>query len=75
MEAIEKRAWEKIRRYLGNDQQTAARIALESLIRRAPADVEARVLLAGAILSRDKRLREPIAHLHAAAKLCRRTLI
>lgn len=68
MAALENRAWEKIRRYLSNDQQTAARIALEALVQRSPADVEARVLLAGSILSGDKRVREPIAHLQAAAK-------
>src|SRR6185437_98232 len=68
MAALENRAWEKIRRYLGNDQQMAARIALEALVQRSPADVEARVLLAGSILSGDKRVREPIAHLQAAAR-------
>lgn len=63
----ENRAWERIRRYLGNDQQVAARIALESLMQRAPTDIEARVLLAGSILAVDKRVREAANHLRAAA--------
>ncbi|MBS0431992.1 MAG: sulfotransferase family protein, partial [Proteobacteria bacterium] len=67
MNAFEDRAWKKIRRYLESDQQTAARIALENLVHRAPTNVEARVLLAVSILSGDKRVREPAAHLHAAA--------
>ena len=64
---MENRAWQRIRRYLEADQQIAARIALESLVQRAPADVEARVLLAGAILSGDKRVREAADQLRAAA--------
>lgn len=69
MNVLEDRAWKKIRRYLESDQQAAARIALESLVLRAPANVEARVLLAGSILSIDKRVREAAEHLHAAAKV------
>lgn len=65
----ERRAWERIRRYLDNDQQVAARIALEALVQKSPADVEARVMLAGSILSGDKRVREPVAHLQAAARV------
>lgn len=64
----ESRAWERIHRYLDNDQQVAARIALEGLVQKSPADVEARVMLAGSILSGEKRVREPVAHLHAAAQ-------
>lgn len=67
MSELENRAWEKVRRYLADDQQTAARIALESLVRRIPKNAEARVLLAGSILSGDKRVRETVAHLHVAA--------
>lgn len=65
----ESRAWQRIRRYLDNDQQVAARIALEALVQKAPADVEARVMLAGSILSGEKRVREPVAHLQAAARV------
>lgn len=65
----ESRAWQRIRRYLDNDQQVAARIALEALVQKAPADIEARVMLAGSILSGEKRVREPMAHLHAAAQV------
>ena len=68
MAALENRAWQKIRRYLRNDQQTAARIALQGLVQRSPTDVEARVMLGGAILSGEKRIRETVAHLHAAAE-------
>jgi tetratricopeptide (TPR) repeat protein len=64
---LEVRAWQRIRRYLEADQQMAARIALESLVQRAPDDVEARVLLAGAILSGDKRVRAATDQLRAAA--------
>ena len=67
MSAFEDRAWQKIRRYLASNQSTAARIALQGLVQRAPANVEARVMLAGAILSEDGHVREPVMHLHAAA--------
>ena len=68
MSALEDRAWQKIRRYLASNQHTAARIALQSLVQRAPANVEARVMLAGAILSEEKRVHEPAAQLDAAAE-------
>jgi len=67
MSATEERAWKKIRRYLETNQQTAARIALENLVRRSPNDVEGRVMLAGAILSEDGFVRDSVRHLHAAA--------
>ncbi|MGH8124189.1 MAG: tetratricopeptide repeat-containing sulfotransferase family protein, partial [Rudaea sp.] len=67
MSAAEDRLWAKIRRYLESKQTTAARISLETLVRRAPDDVEARVLLAGAILSEEGRIREADRHLWAAA--------
>lgn len=62
------RLWARIRRYLETRQEDAARIALEKLVQAAPADVEARVLLAGAIVSSDARVRECLAHLEAATK-------
>lgn len=69
MSTSENRAWDRIRRYLSNDQQVAARIALENFVQRAPTNVEAHVMLAGSILSVDKRIREAAAHLHAAAEV------
>src|SRR5215469_11862781 len=64
---VEARLWQRVRRYLETRQEDAARVALEKLVQAAPADVEARVLLAGAILSSDARVRECLAHLEAAA--------
>ncbi len=63
----EARLWQRVRRYLETKQEDAARIALEKLVTASPADVEARVLLAGAILSADARVRECLTHLEAAA--------
>lgn len=68
MSAAEDRLWARIRRYLESKQATAARISLETLVQRAPADVEARVLLAGAILSEEGQVREATRHLLAAAR-------
>ena len=67
MSAAEDRLWAKIRRYLESGQETAARISLESLVARAPRDVEGRVMLGGAILSGDGLVRECNAQLEAAA--------
>ncbi|HEX4480812.1 MAG TPA: hypothetical protein VH082_08400, partial [Rudaea sp.] len=62
------RLWERVRRYLENKQEDAARVALEKLVRVHPRDVEARVLLAGAILSSEGLVRETGEQLTAAAQ-------
>ncbi len=64
---LQARLWERVRRYLETKQEDAARVTLERLVQTAPTDVEARVLLAGAILSSDARVRECLMHLQAAA--------
>jgi tetratricopeptide (TPR) repeat protein len=69
MSAFEDRAWQKIRRYLASNQHTAARIALQSLVQRVPTNVEAKVMLAGAILSEEGLVRECAAWLHSAAEV------
>ncbi|MBS0591135.1 MAG: sulfotransferase [Proteobacteria bacterium] len=67
MSLAEDRLWAKIRRYLESGQETAARISLQSLVARAPGDIEAHVMLGGAILSGDGLVRECNAQLEAAA--------
>lgn len=69
MSTLENRAWEKIRRYLDSGQTVAARIALQSLVQRAPANVEARVMLAGSILSEEGHVRDSCAQLRDAARV------
>lgn len=69
MTPAETRLWERVRRYLETRQEDAARITLEKLVQIAPTNVEARVLLAGAILSAFGQVRESNAQLAAAAKV------
>jgi predicted Zn-dependent protease len=61
------RQWEKVRRYLETKQEDAAHISLEKLVKMAPTDVEARVMLAGSILAGTRHVRETLAQLQAAA--------
>jgi tetratricopeptide (TPR) repeat protein len=49
--ASEDRLWERAQRYIEQDQITAARITLESLVQRDPARSGARMLLASVLLS------------------------
>lgn len=67
MSAAADRQWEKVRRYLETKQEDAAHISLERLVKMAPMDVEARVLLAGSILAGTRGVRETLAQLQAAA--------
>jgi tetratricopeptide (TPR) repeat protein len=63
------RLWIRAQRYLAAGQHTAARIGCETLLLRVPAHVEARLLLAGILMS-EKRLRAAAAQLLEAARLC-----
>ncbi|MBN8887274.1 MAG: sulfotransferase [Rudaea sp.] len=65
--ASEDRLWLKAQRYLASNQLTAARITCESLLQRAPAHLDARLLLAGLLLS-EHRVRETAAQLLQAAQ-------
>jgi Tfp pilus assembly protein PilF len=53
----EERLWERARKYVAQGQATAARIALETLIQRAPANPLAHLQL-GAVACAEERLRE-----------------
>ncbi|MBS0515344.1 MAG: sulfotransferase [Proteobacteria bacterium] len=66
MNAMDDRLWLKAQRYLAGNQLTAARIACEALLQRAPDHADARLLLAGILLG-EKRVRETAAQLLAAA--------
>jgi hypothetical protein len=57
MSTTEDRLWLKAQRYISSNQITAARIALESLVQRAPTQVGPRLLLASTIMH-DGRVRE-----------------
>lgn len=61
------RQWLRAQQYIASNQITAARIALEALVQRAPDHAAAHMLLASAILS-EGRVREAAAHAILAAK-------
>lgn len=61
------RLWDRAKRYLAERQMPAARIALESLLQKDPAHVQARLILSG-IAFAEGRVREAIVQALAAAK-------
>ena len=68
MSSADDRLWLKAQRYLAANQLTAARIACEALLQRAPSHLDARLLLAGILLS-ECRVRETALQLLQAAKV------
>ena len=61
------RLWLRAQQYIASDQITAAKITLESLLKRDPSRTDARMLLAATILN-EGRVREAAAHALAAAQ-------
>ncbi|GAP65746.1 TPR repeat-containing protein [Mizugakiibacter sediminis] len=61
------RQWARAERYIAEGQLPAARAALETLLREAPGQVQARLLLSSVLLGQG-RLREACAQLLAAAE-------
>lgn len=68
MNASSERLWLRAQRYIADNQITAAKITLESLLRREPQRVAARMLLASVILS-EGRVREAAVHAIAASTM------
>ncbi len=67
MSASTERLWLRAQQYIASEQITAARITLESLLKRDPERVAARMLLASVILS-EGRVREAATHAIFASK-------
>jgi tetratricopeptide (TPR) repeat protein len=64
---MEHKLWLRAQRYVAEGQLTAAYIALQSLLQRAPGHAQARVLMAGVILA-EGRLQEASTQVLAAAR-------
>jgi Tfp pilus assembly protein PilF len=62
------RQWLRAQQYLGSGQITAAKIALESLLKRDPAHTQAHLTLGG-IAWKEDRIRDATAHALAARRL------
>lgn len=61
------RHWQRAQRYLSQNQTDAARIALEALLQRNPAHVQAHLVLGG-IAWREDRVRDATSHALAAGR-------